>query len=80
MSKPGKSGAPASAQVLIRTDETTRDRWKQAAATSGKTLSDFVRDLVTAAADEIIDCPHPEAFRRRNLRAEYCTKCGKKLR
>lgn len=80
MTKPGKPGAPASAQVLIRTNEVTRDRWKEAAAITGKSLSDFIRDLVTAAADEIIDCPHPSQYRRWNLRAEYCTKCGLKLR
>ena len=80
VSKKGKKGSPAQASVLIRTTEETRDRWKQAAEMTGKTMSDFVRDLVNDAADDLIDCPHPQNLRRWNMRAEYCLKCGTQIR
>ena len=76
-SEPGK---PANAQVLIRTTAEERDRWKQAAETSGKTLTDFARDLLTQAAAEVLDCQHPLNQRRYYPWAEFCLKCGIRLR
>lgn len=80
ISKPGKKGSPAQAQILVRVTTETRDRWKQAAEHTGKPVSDFIRDLVNGAANEILECSHPTNMRRTNIRHEYCLKCGKQLR
>jgi hypothetical protein len=73
-------GAPAAAQVLIRTTSDERERWKQAAERRGQTLSDFVRSAVRQAAADTLDCPHPLNQRRWYPWAEFCMACGQRLR
>ena len=75
-----KPGAPASKQVLIRANEEDHARWKEAAEKSGITLSEFIREAVNASAKELLECSHPLEYRRWNLRAERCLKCGVKIR
>ncbi len=75
-----KPGAPASKQVLIRATEEDHARWKEAAEKSGITLSEFIREAVNASAKELLECSHPLEYRRWNLRAERCLKCGVKIR
>lgn len=73
-------GAPAVAQVLIRTTPEERDRWKQAAERRGLTVSDFIRGAVGEATRNILDCPHPLNQRRWYPWAEFCVACGNRLR
>jgi hypothetical protein len=73
-------GAPAAAQVLVRTTHEERERWKQAAERRGLTLSDFVRSTVGAATADTLDCPHPLNQRRWYPWAEFCLECGQRLR
>ena len=73
-------GRPASAQVLIRTTEAERDRWKLAAEASGKSLTEFARELLSGAAAEVLDCQHPLNQRRYYPWAEFCLRCGIRLR
>lgn len=73
-------GAPAVAQVLVRTTPEERERWKEAAERRGQTLSDFMRDVVGAATAETLDCQHPLSQRRWYPWAEFCLACGQRLR
>jgi len=73
-------GAPATAQVLIRTTGEERERWKAAAERQGVTLSDFIRSAVRDAAAGILDCPHPLNQRRWYPWSEFCLQCGQRLR
>ena len=77
---PKSSNDPQQAQVIIRTTPEERDRWKLAAEAQGKSFSEFARDLLSAVASEILDCQHPLNERRYYPWAEFCNKCGNRLR
>lgn len=71
---------PADKQVLIRTTEPERERWKQAAAKEGVPLSQFIRDVLNTRARELLECTHPTDQRRYYPWAEFCLKCNTRLR
>ena len=71
---------PADKQVLIRTTDKERDRWKAAAEKQGIPLSQFIRDLLNEKAQELLDCSHPINMRRYYPWAEFCLKCDTRLR
>lgn len=71
---------PADKQVLIRTTDKERDRWKAAAEKQGIPLSQFIRDLLNDKAQELLDCSHPINMRRYYPWAEFCLKCDTRLR
>jgi len=71
---------PADKQVLIRTTEPERDRWRKAAEKEGISLSQFIRDLLNARARELLECSHPIDQRRWYPWSEFCLKCNTRLR
>ena len=71
---------PADKQVLIRTTDKERERWKAAAEKLGIPLSQFIRDLLNEKATELLDCSHPINMRRYYPWAEFCLKCDTRLR
>jgi hypothetical protein len=71
---------PAGANVLIRTTEQDRERWRQAANASGITMSAWIRDVLNAAAKELLDCDHPMNMVRFYPWSQICLKCGKRLK
>lgn len=71
---------PADKQVLIRTTESEKEKWKNAAAKEGIPLSQFVRDTLNQRATELLDCSHPIEHRRWYPWAEFCLKCDTRLR
>ena len=73
-------GAPAVAQVLVRTTHEERERWKEAAEAKGLSLSEFIRSVVGDATAAVLDCPHPLNQRRWYPWAEFCIECGNRLR
>lgn len=73
-------GEPAGRQVLIRASAADHDRWKEAAAKQGVTLSEFIRDCLNARAKDLLDCPHPLNERRWYPWSEMCLACGQRLR
>jgi len=73
-------GNPVTAQVLIRTTEHDRDRWKEAADKHGLTMSEFIRTTLNKEAVETLDCTHPLNQRRYYPWSEFCLKCGQRLR
>ena len=73
-------GAPAEKQVLIRASEADHERWKQAAEFVGKSLAEFVREVMNAKAAELLDCQHPLEYRRQYPWSDVCLKCGKRLK
>lgn len=73
-------GRPATAQVLVRTTEENRERWKAAAAHHGVSLTEFARKVLDDATAETLDCQHPLDQRRWYPWAEFCLKCGQRLR
>lgn len=56
-----------------------REYWKTAAEKSGVSLSEFVRDLVQAGAEDVLECPHPVEQRKSYPWSEVCLKCGTRL-
>lgn len=73
-------GDPAQRQVLIRATASDHDRWKQAAASQGVSLSEFIRDCLNARTKELLDCQHPIGMRKVYPWSETCMACGERLR
>jgi hypothetical protein len=71
---------PSNASVLIRTTEQDRDRWREAAAAAGMTLSAWIRSLLNAEASNMLDCSHPMNMVRFYPWSQMCLKCGKRLK
>jgi 2-oxoglutarate dehydrogenase complex dehydrogenase (E1) component-like enzyme len=72
--------SPADKQFLIRCTEEERRVWKEAAETTGKTMSAFARDTLNTTASKILYCEHPASMRRSYPWAEFCLACSKRLR
>lgn len=70
----------ADKQVLIRTTEQDREKWKQASELEGATLSSWIRTTLNNAARNLLECDHPMNMTRFYPWATICTKCGKRLR
>jgi predicted HicB family RNase H-like nuclease len=71
-----KKGEPTAKQVLLRATENDHARWKEAADKKGISMAEFIRDVVNAAAAEILDCPHPSGMKRFYPWATTCLQCG----
>jgi predicted HicB family RNase H-like nuclease len=84
MGRKAKTNAPegetASRQVILRATENDHDRWKQAAASQGISMSEFIRNVCNEAATEILDCKHPMEFRKIYPWSDVCLKCGLRLK
>ena len=85
LSKPGtvkpNTGTEAgeqAVQVIVRAAERSRERWKEAAAKKGISMSEFVREAADAAATEILDCSHDNV--RTYPWATFCNRCGLRLK
>lgn len=76
----GGPGEPADKQVLIRVTESDRLRWGEAARVEGVSVSEFVRNLVNERVRGLLECEHPAESRRWYRWAEFCQKCGVRLR
>lgn len=70
---------PADKQVLIRTTDYERDRWKQASTNEQVTLSAWIRNTLNEEARRILECEHPMNMVRFYPWAKICTKCGQRL-
>jgi 16S rRNA U516 pseudouridylate synthase RsuA-like enzyme len=68
------------AQILVRIAEDERDEWKQAAEKLGVSMSDLIRSSVAPIVLEALHCSHPGEYRRAYPWAEFCDKCGDRLR
>lgn len=73
-------GSPADKTVLVRLTADDRERWKLAADKMGITMSQMIRDSVNKSVSELLDCSHPVNQRRFYPWAEFCLKCGLRLR
>lgn len=73
-------GNPASRQVLLRATPFDHERWKTAAEHLGISMSEFIRGCCNEKAQELLDCDHPLNMRRYYPWAEFCLKCGQRLR
>jgi 1,4-alpha-glucan branching enzyme len=67
-------------QVLIRTTDTEKAKWKDAADAEGKGLSEWIRELANYRSEQILVCDHPKSQRQVYPWSEICTKCGTRLR
>ena len=67
-------------QVLIRVSETQRDQWQAAAEADGLSVSEWLRQMADARWREIFSCTHPLEQRQVYPWAEFCLKCGVRLR
>lgn len=84
MGRKAKTNAPegetASRQVILRATEFDHDRWKQAAASQGISMSEFIRNVCNEAASDLLDCKHPMEFRKIYPWSDTCLKCGTRLK
>lgn len=71
---------PADKQVLIRTTDEDRERWKDAAQMRGLSLAEFLRDTINQKVIEILDCAHPQDMRKSYPWSEFCMRCNKRIR
>jgi len=67
-------------QVIVRTTDNERERWKQAAAAAGKSMSEWIRELCTTDATQTLECQHPLGMRLSYPWSETCLVCGTRLR
>ena len=72
-------GGPADKQVLIRTTQYERDRWKDAAALDQKNLSSWIREHLNNQANILLDCQHPMNETKFYPWATICMKCNTRL-
>lgn len=70
---------PADKQVLIRTNDYERNRWKEAASIEQVTLSAWIRTILNAEAKKLLECEHPMNEVRFYPWAKICMKCGNRL-
>jgi hypothetical protein len=70
---------PIDKNVLIRTTENDRDRWKQAADLCGMNLSAWIRGLLNDEARRLLECNHPMELMKIYPWAKICGKCNKRL-
>lgn len=71
---------PADKQVLIRTTDQERERWKQASSQEHLTLSAWIRTVLNAEAKRLLECEHPINMVRFYPWSKMCTKCGQRLK
>jgi hypothetical protein len=71
---------PADKQVLIRTNDYERNRWKEAATLEQVTLSAWIRNTLNSEAKRLLECEHPLNMMRFYPWAKICTKCGARLK
>jgi len=79
---PNNDDGPADKQVLIRTNDAERDRWKDAAAKDQLSLSAWIRKSLNQSASDVLDCPHPMEMIRFYPWAggkKVCTRCRQRL-
>jgi hypothetical protein len=70
---------PADKQVLIRTTDFERDRWKMASNNEQITLSAWIRDTLNNEAKRILECNHPAPDVIFYPWAHLCKKCGQRI-
>lgn len=75
-----KAGETAQSQILIRATPEDHELIKRAAAHIGLSMSEFVRNTVVEKARELVECQHPKSHRKVYPWAEFCLKCGQRLR
>jgi len=75
----GEDG-PTTKQIIVRTTDDDHERWKRASQRDGKSMSQFIREVVNSRVSEILDCQHPTNMRRYYPWAEFCLKCNSRLR
>lgn len=64
---------------LMRLTVEQHTRIKAAAEAKGTTMADWLRSHAMAAAAEVLDCTHPEEFRKIYPWSTTCLKCGVRL-
>jgi hypothetical protein len=74
----GEDG-PSNKQIIVRTTDGDHERWKMAAQKEGKSMSQFIRDVVNEKVVDVLDCAHPIELRRYYPWAEFCLKCNSRL-
>lgn len=72
-----EDGGPADKQVLIRTTESERQRWKEASNKDGESLSSWIRKNLNDKASKILDCQHEIV--KNYPWATICMKCRQRL-
>lgn len=75
----GTEGEPVQKQVLIRATEADHESWKNAAETSGMSMSEFVRMAANDAAKKVGTCQHPTENRKIYPWATFCLLCNARL-
>ena len=70
---------PADKQILIRTTDYERDRWKDASSKEQLTVSAWIRKTLNTEAKNILECLHPVEFVKYYPWARTCMKCGQRL-
>lgn len=71
---------PATKQIIVRASDIDHERWKQAAHKSGKSMAQFIRDVMNDRVRDVLDCSHPIRMRKQYPWAEFCLKCNTRLR
>ena len=72
-----EDGGPADKQVLIRTTEAERQKWKDASIKDGESLSSWIRKNLNEKAEKILTCQHERV--KNYPWATICIQCRQRL-
>jgi hypothetical protein len=70
-------GGPADKQVLIRTTEQEREKWKMASEKDGLNLSAWIRKHLNEQSEKVLTCQHEVV--KSYPWATICVKCRQRL-
>jgi len=72
-----EDGGPADKQVLIRTTEAERQKWKDASVKENETLSSWIRKHLNEKAEKTLTCQHERV--KNYPWATICLQCRQRL-
>lgn len=72
-----EDGGPADKQVLIRTTDSERQKWKDASVREGESLSAWIRKNLNEKAEKILTCQHERV--KNYPWATICIDCRQRL-
>jgi len=72
-----EDGGPADKQVLIRTTDSERQKWKDASIKEGESLSAWIRKNLNEKAEKVLTCQHINT--KKYPWATICLDCRQRL-
>lgn len=66
--------------ILIRTTNTNKARWTQAATQTGQSLNQYITNTLNNQTILDTECQHPQQYRQTYPWSEKCLNCGHRFK